>query len=137
LAVKLGPSSGLALAPEFSKLRCAVDVSVDPPVTYCTVTVQLPPALMTSGNGPTKQEPPVIEKLPLAGPAVFTTVGAAVRVSALVAPAALLTVMVPVFVPVPPVFNAGGLPENVTVAPVTVKVTELLVAPPELVTVTV
>lgn len=70
-----------------------------------------------------------MEKTPLAGPLVFTTVGAAVRVSASVAPAALPTVMVPSFAVVPPVFIAGVGAENVTVAPVTVKVTVLLLPP--------
>jgi len=59
--------------------------------------------------------------------AVFTTAGAAVSVSGPVAVAALLTVTVPLCVVNVPVTSDGVGPANVTVAPVTVNVTELLV----------
>ncbi len=127
LPLKFAPISGLVAAPVFAKTTCAVEPSVpDDGGTYCTTIVQLPPGLITE---PDPQVPPVIEKTPV--PAVLTTVGAAVRVSGPVAAAALLTVMVPVFVVVlaVPVVNAGDGAEIVTLAPVTVKLT-LFVLPP-------
>jgi hypothetical protein len=77
----------------------------------------------------------VIENVP--GPAVLVTVGFAVNVNAPAVPplAVLVTVIVPFLMFVPPVFNAGTGAENVSVAPVTVNGTELLL-PPSAVTVT-
>src|SRR6266566_8745729 len=111
---------------------CAVEVVVVPPGLYCTTIVQLAPGLMLE---PDAHVPPVIEKTPAAGPAVLTTAGAAVRTSAPLAAAALLTVMVPVLMLVPPVLSAGEGAEMVGVAPVMVNVAALLV-PPVVVTVT-
>lgn len=97
---------------------CAVDVAV-PDGTYCTVIVQPLPAAITVVL---VQVPPVIEKAP--APAVLVIVGVAVSVSgpANVPLAVLLTVIVPDFVFVPPVFSAGTGALIVTVAPSTVNV---------------
>ena len=103
---------------------------------YCTVIVQLLPGLTTA---PDTQEPPVIVigcVVPPVKP--FTIVGFAVSVRGPVAPVALVTVIVPVFV-VPlagVVVNAGVGTGIVTVAAVTVKVT-LPVFPIGVVTLTV
>jgi hypothetical protein len=101
---------------------------------YCTAIVQLPPGAITVVL---VHVPPVIEKVPFPVPLAFAIVGANVNVNGLaVGPVAmLLTVIVPVFVPKPPLFNAGLGPENAIVAPVTVNVTGVLV-PPGVVTVT-
>lgn len=107
------------------RVICAVDVPV-PDGTYCTITVQLPPALTTR---PDTQVPPVIEKVP--APAVFVMVGAAVKLSgpAFDPVAVLLTVMVPLLVVVLDgvVVSTGAGPANATVAPVTRNVTALVV----------
>jgi len=85
---------------------------------------------------PDTQVPPVIEKLVAAGPTVFTTAGAAVSVSGPVAAEALLTLTVPKCEVVVPVTSEGLGAEIVTVAPVTVNVT-VLVVPPGVTTATV
>jgi hypothetical protein len=103
----------------------------DVPGAYCTVIVQLLAGLTTAPN---TQVPPVIEKVPPAVP-TFVTVGAAVSVSGPVAAAALLTVMVPLWVVVVPVTSDGVGPAKATVAPLTVNVTALL-APVGVATVT-
>jgi hypothetical protein len=115
-------------------------MAVDPPGAYCTLTVQLWPGLSTVVA---VHVVPVarIVKLEPAGPAVFTTAGAAVNVSGpAVAPVAVfVTVTVPLLVSVLAgvVVNAGVGPLNPKVPPVTVKVTVLLVPPPATVTLTV
>ena len=84
-------------------VTCAVAVAVEVPGAYCTLIVQLPPGATTE---PLAQVPPVIVKVPPAGP-TLTIAGVAVRISS---PAALLlTVMMPVFVDVlaAAVVNAG------------------------------
>src|ERR1700731_5453496 len=68
---------------------------------------------------------------------VCTTGGAEVRASGPVRVAALRTVSLPVFVPVPPVFRAGLGAENVAVAPVTVNAPVRTAFPFGVVTVTV
>ena len=74
----------------------AVDVEAIPPVTYCTLIVQLAPGARTV---PEAQVPPaMIEKVPVELPVALVIVGAAVRVSAPVAAAELVTVIKPVFV---------------------------------------
>ena len=98
----------------------AVAVLVSP--AYCTMIVQLPPGLTTA---PDMHVPPVMVKVPFPVPLVLATVGLAVSVSGPAEAAALLTVIVPVFVLVPPVFNAGVGAEKATVAPGTVKLTVL------------
>src|SRR5271166_1928648 len=97
--------------------------------------VQLPPGFTTT---PETQVPPVtMLKVPFPVPPVVATVGLAVSVSGPVAAAALLTVIVPVLVPVPPLLSAGAGPAKVTVAPVTVNApVRVLVVPPGVVTVT-
>ena len=109
--------------PVIVTLPLAVVVLVSP--EYCTLTVQLLPGLTTA---PELQVPPaVIEKVPFPVPDTVAIVGLAVNVNGAVAPAALLTVIVPVLVLVPPVLSAGVDPLKATVAPVTVNGTVLLV----------
>src|SRR5271166_2849869 len=97
--------------------------------------VQLPPGFTTT---PETQVPPVtMLKVPFPPPPVLAIVGLAVSVSGPVAAAALLTVMVPDFVVVPPVLSAGVGAEIVTVAPCTVNApVKVLVAPAGVITVT-
>ena len=97
----------------------AVAVAVDPPGAYCTSIVQLLPGLTTK---PLTQVPPVgIENVPPAVPTLLT-VGDAVNVKGPFAAAALVTVIVPVFVVVlaGAVVSTGAGALSVTVAPVTV-----------------
>lgn len=95
----------------------AVAVAVDPPGTYCTLTVQLVPAARTVVA---VQVPPLImEKVPPAAP-TFAIVGAELKVIEPVP--TLLTVTRPVLVAVPlgpPVVNAGVGPVNDTANAVT------------------
>lgn len=117
-------------APESAIVTFAAEFAV-PFGTYCTMIVQLAPGLITR---PEAQVPPVMEKAPR--PETFAIEGAPPRVSgpAFAPVAELLTVIVPVFVLVPPVFKAGLGALNIAVAPVTVKRTLLLVAPPAVTT---
>jgi hypothetical protein len=89
--------------------------------------VQLAPGLTTE---PEAHVPPVIEKVPTAGPTLVID-GTAVRVSGPVALIALLTVMVPFFVVVVAgvVVRPGVGAEMATVAPVTWKGTVSVVGP--------
>lgn len=100
--------------------------------------VQLPPPGLTTEPEP--QVPPVIEKAPLAPPAVWVIPGAAdmVKAPAFKPVAVLVTVMVPVFVfeLAGLVVNAGLGPVNDSVAPVTRKAPVRVPDPPGLVTVT-
>ena len=95
----------------------AVAVAVDPPGTYCTLTVQLAPAARTVLA---VQVPPLImEKAPPAVP-TFATVGSELKVIEPVP--TLLTVTRPVLVAVPlgpPFVNAGVGPVNDTANAVT------------------
>jgi len=106
-------------------VTCAFEVAVEPPVTYCTLIVQLPPGATIV---PELQVPPAaIENTPETGPDDLVIVGAEVKVNAPVAAAEFDTVMVPFLVPVPPVFTAGEGAEIAMIAPVTVKVTGAVV----------
>ena len=84
------------------------------------------------------QVPPMIEKVPEAGPVSFAMVGAAVNVNgaALAPEAVLVTVTKPLWVAPLPFTSVGVTGEYPSVAPVTWKFTPLLV-PPGVVTVTV
>jgi hypothetical protein len=100
----------------------ALVVGLVPPGVYVTTIVQLPPAASTVLD---EQEPPfAMVNAPVPVPPVLATVGAAVNVNGpAVAPVAvLLTVIVPVFVEVPPPLSSGFGALNAMVAPVTVNV---------------
>jgi hypothetical protein len=84
------------------------------------------------------QVPPVTVNVPFPLPLILATVGEALNANgaALAPVAVLVTVIVPVFVPVPPVFSAGLGVLKVTVAPVTLKGTVCVEVPFGVVTVT-
>lgn len=111
-------------APVSVMVTFAVAVAVDVPGTYCTTIVQVPPGATAA---PEMQVPPVMENVPPAAPTLVMT-GFAVNVSGNVAAAALLTVMVPVFVVRSgvAVVKAGAGAEIAGVAPRTVKGSVLL-----------
>lgn len=143
MALKVGPFSGVAVAPLLfpSEMFAVLVVVPAAPGVYCTLTAQLLPgprapatqagfAVYPAGSATRAKAPPV------AWPAVLVTPIVVIVSGPTFAPVPLDMTTIPVWAVVAPLVRAGVGAVNVIAAAVTVKVTALLAPTPGLVTVT-